>query len=150
MVRDDDVDAAIDRAPHRVHAGDSAVNGDHEAHGLLSQNALQHFEFQAVAVDQTMRNDVRCVGAEEAEDGLKEDDGGDAVDIVIAVDQDRFFVSNGALDPLACCRNSVNARGIVQISDRRSNEAAVLIFSSDAAAVKNLGDDRMDRKIAVA
>src|SRR5438132_11496618 len=140
MIGDDDVDTEVDGAANRLDAGDPAINRDDQPDIALGENALQHFELQPVAVDETMRNDVRCVGAEKAEDGLEEDDGGDAVDVVIAVDQDRFFVSNSALDSLARRGDSVNARGIVQICDRRSNEAARVILRGDTATDKNVAN----------
>jgi len=93
-----------------------------------------------------MRNDVRCVGAEEAKNGLKEDDGCDAVDIVVAVDQNRFSVPDRALDSLARRCDAVNSAGIVEIVDLRRNEAAVFVFGMNAAPAKDRRDDRMSRK----
>ena len=144
MVRDDDVDAAIDRAPHRVHAGDSAVNGDHEAHGLLSHNALQHFEFQAVAVNEAMGNDVIGIGADQPQNRLQQNDRSDAIDIVIAIDQDRFAIAHRPLDSLASRADPVNSGRIVQIRQRWCDEAAVIVGARDAAVREDGAQDGVD------
>ena len=93
-----------------------------------------------------MRNDVRGIGAEQSKDRLEEDDGGDAVDVVVAVNQDRFVVANGALDSFARRSDAVNSGRIVQVIDARRNEAAIVVVGVDAAALKNRRDDRMNRK----
>ena len=89
VIGDDHVDAALDRAAHRLDAGDAAVDGDDELHVALDEHAVEHFHLQAVAVDEPVRHDEARVRAEGAEDGLQHDDGGDAVDVVVAVDDDR-------------------------------------------------------------
>jgi hypothetical protein len=77
---------------------------------------------------------------------LQQDDRGDAVNVVVAVDQDRFAIADGALDALARRTDAVNSGGIVQISERRSDESPVVVFGGDAPANENVSEDRMDGK----
>ena len=128
MVGDDDVDAALDRAPHRVHAGNAAVDRDDQLHIPLSQNAFQHFQLQAVAVDQAVRNDMRRVGADRAKNRLQENDGSDAVDVIVAVDEDGLTVAHRSLDTVAGGGHTVNPGWIVQILSSRRDKAAVFLF----------------------
>src|SRR5437762_290638 len=146
MIGDDDVDAELDRAAHRLDAGDPAVDGDHQPHISFCENAFQYFQLQSVAVDQAMRHDVRCVGAEEAKNRLEEDDGGHTVDVVVAVDENRLVVPDRPLDPLAGFGDAVNAGGIVKIGDVRRDEAAVIVVSGDAASNQNVTEDRVNWK----
>src|SRR5205823_3488744 len=74
MVGDDDVDAALERAPHRLDAGDPAIDGDHKLYGALRKDAIEDLALQSVAVDEAMRHDVRSVRAEGAQNGLQEND----------------------------------------------------------------------------
>ena len=64
MIGDDHVDAALDRALHRLDAGDAAIDGYHQLHIAFDEYPLEHFDLQSVAVDQTMRNDERDISAE--------------------------------------------------------------------------------------
>ena len=43
---------------------------------------------------------MRGVGADEAQHRLQQHDRGDAIDVVIAVDENRFVVAHCAFDPL--------------------------------------------------
>ncbi len=100
-----------ERATHRLDAGDAAIHCDYELYVPLGQHALQHFGLESVAVDEAMRDDEAGVRAEGLEDGLQQDDRGDAVDVVVAVDDDPFFVANSAGDALAGMVDSVNRGG---------------------------------------
>jgi hypothetical protein len=89
---------------------------------------------------------MRCVGADQPQHRLQQDDRGDAVDVVIAIDQDRFAIANGALDAIAGRTDAVNSGGIVQISERRSDESPVVVLGGDATTDENVSEDRMDGK----
>src|SRR5206468_12479283 len=125
---------------------DPAVDCDHEPNSFLSENALEDFELEAVAIDETLWNDMRRVRADQPQHGLKENDRSDAIDIVVAVDQDRFAIADRAFDALARGTDAVNSGGIVQICDGRSNESPVVFLGSDATAYENVFEDRMDGK----
>ena len=115
VVGDDDVDAAIDRQTHRLDRGDAAIDGDHELYVAIGEHALEHFDLQTVAIDEAMRDDEVDVRAERAEDGLQQHDGGDAVDVVVAVDQDRLAIAHRALNALARFADAVDGRWIMQV-----------------------------------
>ena len=132
MIGDDHVDPLLDGTAHRIDAGDPAVDGDHDLHRPLLQHAIEHFGFQAVTVDQAMRHHVLCVRADGAQDGLQQHDRGDAIDVVVTINQDRFPIANRSLDPLARRPNAVDAPRIVEIFNRRRHEPAVVIVGADS------------------
>ncbi len=93
-----------------------------------------------------MWNDMGRIRADQAQHCLQQNDRGDAVDVVVAVDEDRFAVADGTLDPVTGRTDAVNSGGIVQIGKSRSDESAVVILGRDAAAHENVSEDRMDGK----
>ena len=143
MIGDDDVDAAVDGAAHRIDAGDAAVDGDDQPHLALNQHAVEHFGLEAVAVDEAVRDDVRGVRAEGSQHGLQQDDGCDAVDVVVAVDEDGLAVAHRALDARARRRHAVDGRRIMQIGNRRGHELPELIVRGDAAPHEDRSQRRM-------
>src|ERR1043165_508783 len=69
------------------------------------RDAGEASNLEPVAVDEPMRHDERDVGAEGSQHGLQKDDRGDAVDVVVAIDDDRFAIAHRALDALARVRH---------------------------------------------
>ena len=64
VVGDDHVDPALDRAVHRLDAGDAAIDCDHELYVPLGQHPVEHLDLQPVPVDQPVRDDEACIRAE--------------------------------------------------------------------------------------
>ncbi len=96
VVGDDHVDAERDGFGDGVAAGDPAVDGDqHAAVAKGGQRLVKRLGSEPVTVVKTMGDkgvDDRAIGAErQGEQGA----GGDAVGVVVAVDEDRFLAGNG-------------------------------------------------------
>ena len=92
MVGDDQVDAELARAPRGVGAADAAVHRDDQRDAVGVQ-PLDRRRLQAVAVLQPLGDEVHDVGAEQLERAAQDHRGGDAVDVVVAVDGDPLLVA---------------------------------------------------------
>ena len=113
-----------DWASRFVRSGKGAnagVHADDEPHAL-GCSACEHLSLHAVAVAQAMR-DVKADGAaEDLDGGLKQDDGGGAVHVVVAVDEDRLACRDGLLDARDCVGHAMQSVGVEQMVERRMKE----------------------------
>ena len=132
MIGDDDVDAALDGLPYRIDAGDPAIDCDDELYVAIGEHAIDDGRLETVAVDQPVWNDVLRVGAEGAQHRLQQDDRRDAVNVVVAIDEDRLAIPHGALDPFASLDDAMDRSRVVQIADRRRYKSPVLLLGRDA------------------
>ncbi|MPM46187.1 hypothetical protein SDC9_92885 [bioreactor metagenome] len=115
MVGDDGVDSHFDRLGHRVDAGDAAIDGNQQpAVAEMGQRFAQTFGGEAVAVVKAVRNERVDDRAVAAQHQRQQRTAGDAVGVVIAVDQDRFAVGDGIPDPLGGRFDSGEPIGVAQ------------------------------------
>ena len=99
MIRDDQIHAAVFGDFGLLDGGHAAVDGDDEF-GALIADLGDGLGVEAVTFLNAVR-DVKLDLAAQQGDGVPEDaGGGDAVDIVVAVDDDRFAVADGLGDAL--------------------------------------------------
>ena len=97
MVGDDQIDAALASDEGGFDGGDAAIDGDDEF-GAVVDDLGQGLGIQAVSFVDAMGNVGFDFSAEEG-DGVPENaGGGDAIDVVIAVDDDFFRVGDGLGD----------------------------------------------------
>ena len=108
VIRHDQIDAALARDLRRLDRGDAAVDGDDQL-GAVVAELRDRLGVEAVAFVDAVGDVEVGVAAEDA-DGVPEDGGGgDAVDVVVAVDDDLFAVADrpgDALGGLASGRGS--------------------------------------------
>ena len=97
VIDDDDVDAAFARQVQRVEGGDAVVDGDDEA-GAESDRFVHAGRLESVPVDVAVGQQVVAAAAHVFEKVEQQGGAAHAVDVVIAVDDDRFVPANGALD----------------------------------------------------
>ena len=143
MVRDDQIDAQFAGAPRRVSATDAAIDRNDQRHAFGMQS-VDRCWLQPVAVLETLRDEVDHIGAEQFERAPQDDGGGDAVDVVVAVDRDPLAVGDRAHDPLDRDLHVGERHRIVQLIERRIEEARRQLRIADAALAQELRHDRGD------
>ena len=87
VIRDDEIDAQLARAPRGVGAADAAVDR-HDHVDLVGVETIDGRRLEPVAVAQPFGDEVDDLSAEHLERAPQDDGGGDAVDVVVAVDGD--------------------------------------------------------------
>ncbi len=115
MVGNDQVDIALPGDRRRLDRRDAAIDR-HDQLGAVIDNLPQRLGVEAVSFVDAMRNVGVHLTAEER-DGMPEDaGGGDAVNVVIAVNDDFLAVADGPGDP---CRRGGQARQQRRIGQRQ-------------------------------
>ena len=99
-------------------AADAAVDRDDQLHALGVQ-PFDRRRLQAVAVAQPLGNEVDDVAAEHLERAPQDHGGGDAVDVVVAVDRDPLAPRERPLEPLDRRVHAGEPERIVQVIERR-------------------------------
>jgi hypothetical protein len=114
MVGDDQVDAELARPHCRLDAADPAVDRDDQ----LDAVRMQPFDgrrLEPVAVAQSLRDEMGDVGAEQFQRPPQDHGGGDAVDVVVAVDRDAILSLNRREHTLDRIGHAGQRERIVQI-----------------------------------
>ena len=122
VVGDDQVDAERARVVGRFGGPDAAVDGDDEP-GAVRVQTFDCRRLQAVSVAQTFRNEVHDVGAEQFERSTQDHGRRHAIDVVVAMDGDAFLAGDGAEDAFDGLAHVGQQKRIVQIGERRRQEA---------------------------
>jgi hypothetical protein len=90
MIEDDDIDAAPAERGDGVDGGGAAIDGQEQSGGELVEALFDPIRAQAVTFLQAMRQVAVRVPAEPGQDFGQEGGGGDAIDVVVAEDDDWF------------------------------------------------------------
>ncbi len=118
-------DDQIQREPRGFLGGgkgaDAGVHADDEFHPV-GRGACQHLGLHAIAITQTMRDVIADGAAENLDRGLEQNDGRRAVDVVIAIDEDRLTCRDRLLDASDCHGHAVQRVRIEQMIQRGMEE----------------------------
>src|SRR5258706_11281105 len=99
MIRDNEIHPPLARDLGRLDRRYAAINGDDQLCALVA-DLPDRVGVQAVPLFDPMRDVILDVPPEHR-DGVPEDArGGDAVDVIVAVDEDPLAIANGLGDPL--------------------------------------------------
>jgi hypothetical protein len=145
MVGKDEVKAetlrgfSLSKGPH------AGVHGDDEA-DAFSVRGFQHGRLQTVAFKQAMRDVEARFAAEHFNGGFEQDDGGGAVDVVIAIEEDGLARGDGALDALDGAVHSAHEEGIVELIGGGVEEGEGLGCVCDAAGEEQFGEHAGDAR----
>src|SRR5205085_10399628 len=93
----------------------------------------------AVAVLETVGNVKIGDAAGDLDGALENDDGGGAVDIVIAVDKNFLFIANGARQTFESAIHAAQGERIVEIVERRAKKTPGGVSVAKASATKHAG-----------
>ena len=140
VVGDDEIDIFVAKRFCFVEGGDAAVDGDDEF-GAGVGELFEGFGVEAVAFFEALGDVVVDVAAEEG-DGVPEDGGGgDAVDVVVAVDDDFFLVADGLVDALGGFEDAGEEGGLMEMVEAGGEEGRAVGGAGDAAIEEDLGDE---------
>ena len=114
MIRDDEIDAQLARAPGRFDTADAAIDRDDERHAVGVQT-LERLGLQTIAVLQPIRDEVDDVGAEQLQRAAKNDGRRNAVAVVVAMDGDALLPFDRGKDPFDGGRHIRQPEWIVQM-----------------------------------
>ncbi len=94
VIRDDQVESELARAPRRFGAANAAVDRHDHVHAFGVQ-PLERRRLQAVAVAQPLGNEVDDLRAEQLQRAAQNHRRGDAVDVVVAVHGNALAARDG-------------------------------------------------------
>src|SRR5579884_1268384 len=130
MVGDDQINAPVLGDLGLLDGGDAAIDGDDELRAGIA-NLLQRLVVQPVPLVNAVR-DVEVNVAAQHGDGVPEDGGGgDAVYVVVAIDDDPLLVAHRLGHPLG---------GFAQVRDRKRIVQALEAGAEEVLAVGRVGD----------
>jgi len=95
---------------------------------------------KSVALAEAVGNVKAGFAAEHLDGGFEKDDGGGAVDVVVAVEEDGFFVADGALKAFDGGGHAEHEKGIVEVSDFWIQECVCGGRFRDAAGNEQFGE----------
>ncbi len=143
VVADDQVDAQLAGAIGGGAAADAAVDRDDDPRAGGVQ-AIDVGRLQAVAVAQALGQEVRDVAAEQLQRAAQDHRRRDPVDVVVAVDGDALLARDRGQQALDRDAEVGQQERIVEMIDRRRQEAGRRLRRVDAALAQQAGDDRRD------
>ena len=135
------------RALRRLDAANAAVDRDDERHAISLQ-AIERLGLKAVSVLDAIRKEVDDIRAEHLQRAAKNDGGGDAVAVVIAVDGDALFPLDRRENPLDRRRHVREQERIVQMIERRPEKFLRALEIVDPANRQQPRDRRADLQLA--
>ena len=147
MIGDDHVDSAGNRVADGVAAGDAAVDGDeHLAAAEGIERLLKRFRGEAVTVVEAVRDEGVNLRAVLTKYESEQCACGDSVGIVIAVNKDRFLISDC---PPEACRGVLNTREAVRIGEicQAGTQKIRNLFFVDSASGEEKSDRMGQRKL---
>ena len=112
MVGDDDIDLFL-RRRHLCHGGNAAVHRD-DQRSSLRDDLVERFLVQPITVLLPMRNEVIAVGTKQPKIAAQERGRRDAVDVVVAVDDDALLPFDRPPDARDGGRHILHEEGIVK------------------------------------
>ena len=146
MVGDDQVHAQPPGGLGRSESPDAHVHADDEP-DARSGGLLDDVVAHVVAVADAVRNMEFRRAAAELDGGLEDDDCGGAIDVVVAVDEDRLLVLDGGFDPVNGRLHTGHQVGRVQVSECGSQETFGGFGSGDAPHDQQAGEGRGDARV---
>jgi hypothetical protein len=143
MVGDDDVDALFPGPSGELDGLDAAVHADDQGRAALDRDA-DVIVLDAVAVGQALRDEVVDLGAQRGQGFLQHDRRKDAVDIVIAEDEDLLAPGDRRLDPGHGLVHVLHQVGIVELVEAAREFLFGGLLRQDLAVDEDPGDGRRD------
>ncbi len=122
VIRDDEVDTELDGAPGCLGSANAAVDR-HDHPGALGVQPIDGGRLQAVAVAQSLGNEMRDIGAEQFQRPAQDDRRGHAVDVVVAMHDDAFAAGGRRQQTVDGGRQVGHQPRIEKVRQRRAEEA---------------------------
>ena len=143
MVGDNQVHAQPPRSLGRSEGADSHVHADDQL-DARGRGALDDIVAHVVTVADAVRNVKFRRAAAQFDRGLEDDDCGRAIHVVVAVDQDGFFVLDCGFDAINGRLHAGHQVGRMQMRKRGREETFGCVGFGDAAHDQQAGEGRGD------
>ena len=114
MVGDDEVEAEIARCFSLGKGAHAGVNRDDETNACRVR-FFKHAGLQSIAFAQAVRHMKASFAAQHFNSGLEQNDGGGAVHIVVAVEQNRLMARDGRFKAFDGRSHAQHEEGIVEL-----------------------------------
>ena len=147
VVGDDEVEAEAARGFSFSECAHAGVDGDDDANAF-GVGGFEHARLHAVAVAQAMRNMKADEAAEHFDGGFEQDDGDGAVDVVVAIEQDRLARGDGSFDALDGGGHAEHEKGIVEVGRFGIQEGEGFGGRGDAARDEQLSENEWQTRFA--
>ena len=138
VVGDDEVEAEALRGFCFGKGAHSGVDSDDETN-TLGIGGFEYGGLQSVALAQSMGHMEANLAAEQFNCGLKQDDGGGAVHVIVTVEQDGFLARDGCFDALHGRLHAEHKERIVELCNFRIEERESFAGGGDAASDQEFG-----------
>ncbi len=125
MVRDDDVDAQATRLFDDEIRADAGIDADDQGDSS-GGGFLDHFAAHSVAIAQAVWDVEGRFAAQQFDSFFQDDDGAGAIDVVVAVKQDRFVLGDSAMQAFNGQIHVFESMGGMQIGQSGGEKAASL------------------------
>jgi len=139
MIRDDEVDSGAACGLGGSEGADAGVDADDEAN-TIGGSALDDIFAQVVALADAMRDMEIGSAAAEFEGGLENDDGGGAIDVVVAVDEHFFFALDSSFQAIEGRFHTGHCQRVVQMIERRGKKMCGGLWLFNPAAEEEIGE----------
>ena len=140
MIRDDQVDAQLPGARRGLAGANAAVDRNDQPRAVLLQT-IDGRGLQTVTIPETLWNEMHDVPAKQLQGAAQYDRGRDAVYVVVTMDGDPLFRSDGIADPVDGRRHPREPERIVQIVQPRREESPRVVRCAKAANAQQAGRD---------
>jgi hypothetical protein len=140
MIGDDEIEAEGFGSFSGGEGADTGVNADDEADALRGcgfENLIAH----AVAFAEAVRDVETDRAAEHLNGCFEQNGGGGAIDVIVAIDEDRFAALDGLLHAGDSGGHAVHAVGIEKMIQLRLQEVSDFLRGAEAAGEQKLGND---------
>jgi len=140
MIQDDRVDAPFAQPVDGFNGSRAAIHGEEQRHRKFLQAILHAVAAQAVAFVHAVRQITMHRPAEAAEDFREQGGGGDAVDVVVAEDHERFAAVARLEQPLDGGAHIREQKGIAELFQARLKKAGDERRVAESAIQQALGE----------
>jgi hypothetical protein len=141
VVRDDEIEAETAGGFRFGESAHACVNGDDEADSF-GVGGFEDAGLEAVPLEEAMGDMKTGLAPEHFDGGLKQDNCGCAVHVVVAIEEDRFPAAYGQFKTLDGGRHSQHEEGIVKLVERGVEKGVGLNGGGDSTGEKQFGEDQ--------
>lgn len=146
VVDDDDIDAVVAEGFDFVEGDGAAVDGDEEVgFGAFLHAAVDGGGGEAVAFGGAFGDEVPGFDAVGVEDTAHDGDGGDAIDVVVAEEEDFFFAVDGEEDALDGEVHFMDFERVGEVAEAWAEERFEVFSGGEAALADEVFEDWGER-----
>ncbi len=136
VVQNDRIDPALACMSNRFMIGYTAIDSDDKT-DLFGSQAFNCFPVETVTLRNTVRYVVADVFVDLTDKMEKDDDGSDAVSVIITVDNHFFLSTDGAAESVDRFLHILHQERIVEIAEGRGEKASGIVEVDNIATHEN-------------